>query len=371
MKQLVVLFCVSVCCISTAVGYQGLPLLSLPEPPHLHKRQSESELDQQRRCMGILLDTQCNNGFIQEQVDIALRCNMASVAITTQLICERNSDGVYCSLLNTDLDNLTSLCAPTPCSSECRERLVSLREGPGCCINSINNTEINEGLTPDIFSYDLWSRCNVQPVTEQCRSVPLPQTEVDPSCDSSIFLEENIETSCLSRFIEPVVDALMETEGCQPLAQEVLDSCRVNEMGERCAIFGSLSNTLFIDVQDACRNLTCSQECVQALQTLNQTAGCCLNTRRSSNQAGIVMASQGGVEYAFLTNEFWSECGLQTPGECEVRLNGAAQPQAPVNGTENGAVQLQGPGIAVLLIAHLATLIPTWIVISSIGITQA
>ena len=87
-------------------------------------------------------------------------------------------------------------------------------------------------------------------------------------------------------------------------------------MGERC---GPVFDPLFSTAQDACRNNTCSQECVQALQAFNQTAGCCINTNFNST----------GSTGHFLSYEFWSECGLQTPGECEVRLNGAVQPQAP------------------------------------------
>ena len=93
--KLVVLFCVSVCCISTAVGYQGLPLLSLPEPHHLHKRQSQQVT---RRCQEIVTDIQCNNGFIQEQVDLAQQCNMSHEARLTQLSRQHNSDGIYCAM---------------------------------------------------------------------------------------------------------------------------------------------------------------------------------------------------------------------------------------------------------------------------------
>ena len=73
---------------------------------------------------------------------------------------------------------------------------MSLREELGCCVNSFfNNTEVNEGSTPEALSYDLWSRCNVQPVTEECRStIQLPQIEVDPTCDAPVFLEGSIES---------------------------------------------------------------------------------------------------------------------------------------------------------------------------------
>ena len=354
MKQLVVLLCVSVCCISTAVGYQGLPLLSLPEPHHLHKRQSESELEQQRMCQGIAQEIQCNNGLVQEGVEIALRCNLPSVASIGAINCQRNSNGAYCGLFVTYLGEITTLssqCASTPCSSECREGLMSLREELGCCINSFNTTGLLAALMiSEAFSYDLWSRCEVEPVTEQCRNnIRLPQTDVDPTCDAAVLLDEATENTCTRRFIEPVVDALMEAEDCQPFSQAVLEGCGVDNMGERC-VTGITENTLgLLAAEDACQNLTCSQECVQALQTFNQTAGCCINSIYNGSLAGRVTGSQGGLpiqQYDFLTYEFWSNCSLQTPGECEIRLNGAALPRAP--------------GIAVvilLLITHLAALL--------------
>ena len=235
MKQLVVLFCVSVCCISTAVGYQGLPLLSLPEPHHLHKRQSQQ--DQQRRCLEILIDMECSNGLVQEEVDLALRCNMSRTARSSQLACQRNSDGVYCGVTATDFNEVESQCASTPCSSECREGLTSLREELGCCANPNSFYPFLSGE----FNSALWSDCNTLSPPECSNNVQLPQTDVDPICDISAFEEESIEIICTHRSFQPALDALIETEGCQPVVQGALDSCRVNGMGERCSYLGGSS----------------------------------------------------------------------------------------------------------------------------------
>ena len=145
----------------------------------------------------------------------------------------------------------------------------------------------------------------------------------------------SIESECKRILVQPVVDAVMEAEGCQSL-QDVLGPCSVNEMGERCSNLSGLVHCSLMPELHARTSRVARSVCMQALQTLNQTAGCCINLSYNSS----------AFRPAVFTYEFWSDSGLQTPpGECEVRLNGAVQPQAP------------GIPVVILLMTHLATLL--------------
>lgn len=52
----------------------------------------------------------------------------------------------------------------------------------------------------------------------------------------------------------------------------------------------------------------CDPLCIESLGDLNNGTGCCLNSQFNESQT------------EFLSFEFWSQCGLTTPGNCEPRL---------------------------------------------------
>lgn len=76
----------------------------------------------------------------------------------------------------------------------------------------------------------------------------------------------------------------------------------MNEDGERCVLQP-------FDPRGACESAiqTCSQGCNDALRE----AGCCANT-------------MPGEDPTFF-DPIYESCGLEPPGACEIRLNGAVQ----------------------------------------------
>ena len=339
MKLLGVVFCAGLLSISAAAVSDNLFGLSLQPsaqavssslPYSRHKRQVD--FDQLRRCQGISQDQLCNNGLLQEGADLALRCNLASAAVSIQDSCRRNSDGLYCSLAITyinEVNNIEASCATaltSSCTAQCRNLLMLIRNELGCCINLVFNSTANVFFSPEPFNNSLWTTCGVAPVTETCSSSPISldtTIDIDPNCD---FAEEGVELICTRRFLEPIFDTLEDAGDCQAYLGAVMEGCGVNEEGERCALQSSLVSQ-FTQAQDACNltDTTCTEGCTQALEDFSDVGGCCVNNLFNGSLAGIAVP-----RYDFLSSEFWSNCGVDTLGTCEVRLNGATTVHAGI-----------------------------------------
>ena len=340
MKLLAVVFFAGLLSISAAAVSDNLFGLSLQPsaqavssslPYSRHKRQVE-DFDQLRRCQGIIYDQQCSNGQAQETANLGLRCNLTSLAIQAQNVCRRNADGLYCGLAIHyiyEVDSIEEICATaitSSCTTQCRDLLMFIRNELGCCVNLIFNSTTNSLLfMPEVFNNSLWTTCGVAPVTETCSSSPISSSpislnttiDIDPNCD--MIAEKGIELTCTKRFLDPVVDALEDAGDCQAYVGAVMEGCGVNEEGERCitqlAIFSQLSQA-----QVACSltDTTCTEVCTQALEDFSDVGGCCVNNLFNGSLAGIAVP-----RYDILSFEFWSNCGVDTLGTCEVRLNAA------------------------------------------------
>ena len=176
---------------------------------------------------------------------------------------------------------------------------------------------------PTYFTHDLWSSCNVDPVTEECSSstvtIPRPNSE---SCPLDTLLERIAEVSCDPRYSQPIVDALSRAQGCELVRQLMLEQCSINEAGQLCAV--ELQNLLrltsSITISGVCDDTsTCSQACSQQLQALRGSSGCCINTNIvNGSLVGILAPREEWLSY-----DFWLRCGLTTPGVCERSLSGA------------------------------------------------
>ena len=332
MKLLAVVFCAGLLSISAAAVSDNLFGLSLQPsaqvvssslPYSRHKRQVE-DVDQQRRCLGIIQDQQCNNGLLQEGADLALRCNQASVAVSLQDSCRRNSNGLYCSLASTynEVNNIEATCATaltSGCTAECSNLLMLIRNEIGCCVNLVLNSTANNVVFGDAFNNSLWTTCGVAPITETCSSSPISldtTIDVDPNCD---LIKDAVELMCTQRFIEPIFDALEDAGDCQAYFDAAMEGCGVNEEGERCESQSTLLDQLR-PTEVACRlsDANCTEGCMQALQNFSDVGGCCVNNLFNGSLSGITIPRRD-----FLSFEFWSNCGVDTLGTCEVRLNAA------------------------------------------------
>ena len=278
MKLLGVVFCAGLLSISAAAVSDNLFGLSLQPsaqavssslPYSRHKRQLE--FDQLRRCEGMLQDERCNGGLLQEEADLALRCNRSDAAVIREDSCRRNSDGLYCGLAVTYVNevlNIEATCATaltSGCTAQCSNLLVLIRNELGCCINLFWNSTSSGLFRPGAFSNSLWTTCGVAPVTETCSSSPISldtTTDIDSSCD---FAEEEIELRCTRRFLEPIFNALEDVGNCQVYLAAVMERCGVNKEGERCALQLTLVDQ-FSQTQAACSltNAICTEGCTHA-----------------------------------------------------------------------------------------------------------
>ena len=329
MKLLAVVFCAGLLSISAAALSDNLFGLSLQPsaqavssslPYSRHKRQVE--FDQLKRCQGITQDEQCNGGLLQEGADLALRCNLFDAAVAIQDSCRRNSDGLYCGITSTyvnEVDSIEATCATaltSGCTAQCSNLLMLISNELGSCINLVFNSTSSGLFSPDAFNNSLWTTCGVATITETCSSSPISldtTIDIDPNCD----IDEDVDKlTCTRRFLEPIFDALEDAGDCQAYLGAVMEDCGVNEEGERCALRSRLISQ-FIRTQVACNltDTTCTEGCMQALEDLSDVGGCCVNNLFNGSLAGITTQ-----RIDFLSSEFWSNCGVDALGACEVRL---------------------------------------------------
>lgn len=324
------LFCVSVLSFTRCVGTYnyGQPLLESAKTGSkgLLKRQlPEADIISQFiRCGELAIEEQCNSGLLQAAAEVAVNCNDLQMAQFFHNSCRRNSNGRYCdsgsSFLFVYTKDITNVCrnSTTVCSTECRNLLTRTRNELGCCINIGQNDSSNLIYDPEPFNYTLWSNCNVEPITEECTpsTVNLPQRSGRTCTPSSLFEQLN-RVSCTRRYVEPVLKVLSATEGCDPIRQAALEQCGVNEFGTLCAQINS-STVQISSTSLVCENTQmCSQDCMEALQSLKGTYGCCVNNLYNGSLDNIVVPRMDWLSF-----EFWVQCGVSTPGICEAKLNG-------------------------------------------------
>ena len=313
--SLLLLLCVSALCITTTTG------------SYYHKvHERQIEVNQLRECQAIVFQVQCNNGLVQESVNLALECNLTEGATVASESCRRNSAGEYCALAYTYLVNglgiIATECATaasTGCTLRCRNLLMLIRSEMGCCINVAFNNSESPIYNPIPFRNSLWTGCDVEPVTEECgpSNIELQTLPLDPTCTPDVFIGRAGFLQCQKSLLQPVVDALIEADTCQPYADGALEGCGVDESGTPCYQQAAEVTEAFTTARDSCLGLAnCNSFCQEALQNLTNTGGCCVNNLFNGSLAGISM-----IRYGWMSNEFWEDCGVDTPGMCEIRLN--------------------------------------------------
>ena len=295
-------------CITISAGHKvhhvstskGLPLL---------KRQAQDQ------CTNILAREICTNGYYEDYAFLAAQCFQRATAQNIQDVCGVNAMGRVCASLDTpNPDTIESACgtSPTTCSSGCASALTNLRAELGCCVNAYNTTD-SESSDQFVYSYALWSLCDVEPVTERCTpSFDLP-TGTDITCNPLSFQEQLFSrVLCRAEFLDSLRSAL--TSGACPdeASAGILSSCSVDSGGEYCALLDNLYDQMDSASMNCPNTDSCNETCINTLNSIVDMSGCCFISEFNSSFE---------ESRDFLSYEFWQRCGLNSPGFCEVRLD--------------------------------------------------
>ena len=122
----------------------------------------------------------------------------------------------------------------------------------GCCVNAYNTAD-SESSDQFVYSYALWSLCDVEPVTERCTpSFDLP-TWTDITCNP-LGLEEQLYSRvlCRAEFLDSLRSALT-SGGCLDDSEafaSIVSSCSVDSGSQYCA----LQDNLYDQIDSASTN---------------------------------------------------------------------------------------------------------------------
>lgn len=286
-----------------------------------------------------------------------LRCRMDSLAQLLVDRCRQNSNGDYCNVASTYLADVNSaftecVLSGGNCTTRCRNFLLMFRDEMGCCVNHEFNSTLSPVYNPSVFTSELWSSCNVQPITAQCTpsTVQLNQTQGASICSTSDLIQQNGMLVCNLTFIQPIIDRL--TDGCEPYGQAVIEQCGYDESNQPCYLRALEVATAFANVVSVCQatdTSMCDSRCTSVLRSLADLGGCCINNFFNGSLAGIITP-----RYSWFSSQYWSVCGIDSPGFCDtsnetvfsiptiaINPSTAATPTATIATTpSNGAVTL-------------------------------
>ncbi len=299
MKRLL-LFVLSVsalCATCTSSGHllgNGITLSRAQTEAHKILRRQDP-LSQISECLMLISSRNCNNGLGQELADNLQGCNESVVAQSAQANCERNSMGTYCvSAGQSHLTIVINSCVRTStspnCSSDCRNALVDARSELGCCFNALNMS------ASSILNYDL-SDCDVEPVTEECRTstIKLRSIPIDPTCNNVSLPQRLWPITC--------------TLSYKGMPYPAETTCHANKEGTYCLPLIE-ENDDFTRVSQSCQDTSaCNSLCTTSIKNLFDSMGCCVNS--------IYNATALGPRVSWLSYEFFSRCGLESPGLCQ------------------------------------------------------
>ena len=252
------------------------------------------------------------NGYYEDYAFLAAQCFQRAEAQHIQDVCGVNAMGRVCAALDTpDPDTIESVCgtSPTTCSSGCASALTNIRTQLGCCIIAYNTTD-SESI---VYSYALWSLCDVEPVTERCTpSFDLP-TGSDITCNPLSFQEQLYSgVLCRAEFLDSLRSSLT-SGGCPDDAStSIVSSCSANSGGQYCELLDNLYDQMDSASTNCPNTDNCDESCVNTLNNIVDMSGCCFISEFNSSSE---------EPRDFLSYEFWQRCGLTSPGFCEVRLD--------------------------------------------------
>ena len=303
----------------------------------VHKRQVVQD---SFRCENAYLAQSCTNGLSQELVNLALQCGDHEEAQFRVDSCQQNPMGVYCGAVyaGTQITEVTTICLiseTSNCSTQCQNLLTNIREQLGCCINVIQNST----FSPPAFNSSLWSSCGIEPIPNDCISSSITtSTSVGPTCNETTYFMQNfISLTCSSRYVQPTLQALQalpNEDDCEVYIQGFRELCGVDKAGDYCLIRHpfDLSNPSLVYAFNNCTsNTTCSNDCRMALQNFESLTGCCINNVYNGTYIDLF----GRARIPFLSYEFWTLCGLETPGTCETPFTSVSTSPGFISGATN------------------------------------
>ena len=277
---------------------------------HLQKRQDECPL-------AVLATSVCTNGYYEDYAYLAAQCNQPDIARSISDNCRFNENGVVCASFDTlnDLTQFTSACGSSlndSCSDECRSFLADNRARYGCCVTIFNDTRTLSADEAVAFSYPLWSRCGVEPVTEECApsSFNMP-AEIDPTCVGQDLTERlTFHVLCRTEYL----DGLRElTESCGLNGEDPVH-CAADANGNYCSLQNEISSADFTATTNCLDTSVCDPVCIETLTSFTNTYGCCFISVLNDT------TTSGGPR-SYLSYDFWEMCGLTSPGFCGFKFD--------------------------------------------------
>lgn len=306
---------------------------------HITKRQATPTLQDIADCTAAIVDYQCgSSGYAQQVLNIALGCRNDTYARNVANTCARSENGEFCGTatirFSLDQTQTSTACqgavSSGSCPSSCRSFLQSASSTLGCCINTYINTTVSPllGLYGEYVDYRLWSLCNVPLPPADCgNGLPLNPPQDSQVCTLQELFTRFANYECMESVGQGLVDTLLQNSRCYIYARSAVEACSINENNEFCAAVvgsnlidsGSSTDSNFISLVNNCASSSssfCSSSCQNAVTTIANSYGCCVN---------VYNISIGGNQVPQLSYGLWNRCGVNTPGFCSAStLSGAA-----------------------------------------------
>ena len=302
---------------------------------HITKRQTDAnDLSQVlAECSTILTEYQCGpSGYAQETVNIALGCRNESLAHRIANTCARNENGETCGAAATrffisDAANAATCISAVgsgSCPSNCSRFLESARSRLGCCINTYINTTDSPllALYSNLLDYRLWNLCDVPLPPTDCRNtLSLNPPQNSQQCTAQELTSLTVDYECRPSVAQPLINTLLQNNGCNIFATTLVDICATNANGQYCAealgfdliVSTSTTDPLLVSLFSNCAGLedTCSQSCQSTITSTADAYGCCINVYNNTEL---------GQRVPSLSYSLWNSCGVETPGVCNSSL---------------------------------------------------
>lgn len=144
----------------------------------------------------------------------------------------------------------------------------------------------------------------------------------DILCTAEEYFERVASISCTEHFLQPTIDRL--TGDCTLYARLLQEPCGIDKSGKPCYEKFIELTSQFSAAISACQGTDttmCNAACVETLGNVSRSSGCCLNNFFNGSVTEL-----SGISYDWLSDTYWSQCGLDSPGFCE---NGAMAFKAP------------------------------------------
>ena len=289
----------------------------------LHRHRVEVDEETLKTCAQVSLQAQCTSGYVQGVIDETIRCGSASSVPFMESSCRQNEARKYCGIIGAylpDLERISSICNSTnECSSECRGNIIMLRASLGCCINHFMNSSFVFLQYASLFSYSLWSTCGVEIPPAFCppSQLDLITTRQDPYCRINDYARALHQFVCTRSNIQPIINALRDSQRCAVLAQVPTQACGVYR-GEPCLnrlASSEVASNLGTAMYTCTSTTSCLSTCRNLLATLRNELDCCFN-----NLYNATITQLGQQQFAIADNDLWMECGLETLGRCPAQL---------------------------------------------------